>query len=190
MKPFVLEYRLPAGETARETLRALAPTSISPFPPCPRPEDKPLIRRRPMSTDPPPPAAPPALSDPLKRARRGPLLALNTPRLLDSSAQPPAPSRALDSSLKKHTTLLNKLRKGFSIDQKEGLIRDVEGLTLGKYVEEIVDACVEGVSGLGAKGDVLAVAEVRFHPLHTATCSGEVELSGSLVALLCIMHRF
>lgn len=48
------------------------------------------------------------------------------------------------------------------------MIRDIEGLTLEKYVEEIVDACVEGVSGLGAKGDVLAVAEVRFPPQRAA----------------------
>jgi regulator of nonsense transcripts 2 len=107
------------------------------------------------TTDPSPPA------DPLKRAKRAPLLALNHARLVDSASPPPTPARALDSSLKRHTTLLNKLRKGFSLDQKDALVKDIDGLTLEKYTEEIVDACVEGISGLGAKGDVLAVAEVR-----------------------------
>lgn len=116
-----------------------------------------------MSTDPPPASAAPAPStaDPLKRAKRLPLLSLNHARLVDSASPPPTPTRPLDSSLKRHTTLLNKLRKGFSLDQKDALVKDVEGLTLEKYTEEIVDACVEGISGLGAKGDVLAVAEVR-----------------------------
>lgn len=95
------------------------------------------------------------MSDPLKRAKRLPLLALN------QSTQPP-PKKTYDSSLKRHTSLLNKLRKSFSLEAKESILKEIDGLSLEKYAEEIVDACVEGVGGLGGKGDVGSVVEVRF----------------------------
>jgi len=94
-------------------------------------------------------------SDPLKKTKRGPLIAVNQRSSSDSSS-----SSKFDSSLKRHLSLLNRLRKNFSLEFKDAVLKDVEGLTLEKYAEEIVDACLEGVSGLGGKGDVFGVVEV------------------------------
>lgn len=104
------------------------------------------------------PAAGSSSSDPLKKAKRQPLIAINRRR---AGGEGPAPSAKLDSSLKRHSSLLNRLRKSFSLDTKDAVLKDVEGLTLEKYAEEIVDASLEGVSTLGGKGDILVVAEVR-----------------------------
>lgn len=97
-------------------------------------------------------------SDPLKKQKRSPLIAINQQSSSDSSSA----KKSLDSSLKRHLSLLNRLRKNFSLEFKDAVLKDVEGLTLEKYAEEIVDACLEGVSGLGGKGDVFGVVEVSF----------------------------
>ncbi|KAL7411066.1 armadillo-type protein [Mrakia frigida] len=95
-------------------------------------------------------------SDPLKKQKRSPLIAINQQSSSDSSSA----KKSLDSSLKRHLSLLNRLRKNFSLEFKDAVLKDVEGLTLEKYAEEIVDACLEGVSGLGGKGDVFGVVEI------------------------------
>jgi regulator of nonsense transcripts 2 len=68
------------------------------------------------------------------------------------------PSGSLDSSLKKHTNLLNKLKTNLLASPPEALLKDIDGLTLTKYLEEIVAAIVEG-AGKG-KGDPEAAIEV------------------------------
>ena len=68
------------------------------------------------------------------------------------------PSGSLDSSLKKHTNLLNKLKTNLLASPPDALLKDIDGLTLTKYLEEIVAAIVEG-AGKG-KGDPEAAIEV------------------------------
>lgn len=68
------------------------------------------------------------------------------------------PAGALDSSLKKHTNLLNKLKTNLFASPPDALLKDIDGLTLTKYLEEIVAAVVEG-SGKG-KGDIDSAVEV------------------------------
>jgi regulator of nonsense transcripts 2 len=68
------------------------------------------------------------------------------------------PSGSLDSSLKKHTNLLNKLKTNLLVSPPDALLKDIDGLTLTKYLEEIVAAIVEG-AGKG-KGDPEAAIEV------------------------------
>jgi regulator of nonsense transcripts 2 len=79
----------------------------------------------------------------------------------------------LDSSLKKHTTLLNRLRSALLTTSSETFIKEIDGLSLTKYADEIRAAVVEGVSGTSAKGkaDVEGAVEVsRFaippHPVQ------------------------
>lgn len=73
------------------------------------------------------------------------------------------PSSPLDSSLKKHTTLLNRLRSALLTTSSETLIKEIDGLALTKYVEEIVAAVGEGVvSAKGAKADVESAVEVSM----------------------------
>nr|XP_031861440.1 uncharacterized protein CI109_003044 [Kwoniella shandongensis]KAA5528512.1 hypothetical protein CI109_003044 [Kwoniella shandongensis] len=78
--------------------------------------------------------------------------------------EPRRPSGSLDSSLKKHTTLLNKLRSTLLVGPAEALTKDIDGLTLTKYLEEIVAAVVEGASR--GKGDPEVAVDVIVH-LHT-----------------------
>jgi regulator of nonsense transcripts 2 len=68
------------------------------------------------------------------------------------------PSGTLDSSLKKHTTLLNRLRTNLLAGPAETLIKEIDGLSLTKYLEEIVAAVVEGASR--AKGDPEVAVDV------------------------------
>ncbi|KAJ9104356.1 hypothetical protein QFC19_003998 [Naganishia cerealis] len=76
------------------------------------------------------------------------------------------PKGPLDASLKKHTTLINKLRSAILTTSSDALIKEIDGLTLTKYVEEIVAATVEGITGSkGGKADIDSVVEVISH-LH------------------------
>jgi regulator of nonsense transcripts 2 len=75
------------------------------------------------------------------------------------------PKGPLDSSLKKHTTLLNKLRSALLTTPPATLIKEIDGLTLGKYMEEIAVAVVEGIgASKGGKVDIDGAEEVRSDP--------------------------
>ncbi|ORX39238.1 armadillo-type protein [Kockovaella imperatae] len=78
--------------------------------------------------------------------------------------EPKRPAGTLDSSLKKHTTLLNRLKTSLMIGPPEALIKEIDALTLTKYLEEIVAAVVEGASR--GKGDPEAAVDIIVH-LHT-----------------------
>jgi hypothetical protein len=72
------------------------------------------------------------------------------------------PKGPLDASLKKHTTLINKLRSAILTSSADTLIKEIDGLTLTKYVAEIVAATVDGITGSkGGKADIDSVVEVR-----------------------------
>nr|XP_018259411.1 uncharacterized protein I303_08339 [Kwoniella dejecticola CBS 10117]OBR81569.1 hypothetical protein I303_08339 [Kwoniella dejecticola CBS 10117] len=73
------------------------------------------------------------------------------------------PGGSLDSSLKKHTTLINRLKSSLLVGPSEALIKEIDGLTLTKYLEEIVAAVVEGAT---KKGDTEIAVDVIVH-LHT-----------------------
>lgn len=73
----------------------------------------------------------------------------------------------LDTSLKRHTALLTRLRS--SLASKEavpGILKDIAGLSLEKYVEEAVGATVEGVArcktGPETQGAVDVCPSVNF----------------------------
>lgn len=70
------------------------------------------------------------------------------------------PPGSLDSSLKKHTTLLNRLKTLLLIGPAEPIIKEIDGLTLSKYLEEIVGAIIEGASK--GKGDPEVAVDVSL----------------------------
>ncbi|GHJ86192.1 hypothetical protein NliqN6_2594 [Naganishia liquefaciens] len=79
---------------------------------------------------------------------------------------PYKPKGPLDASLKKHTTLINKLRSAILTSSADTLIKEIDGLTLTKYVAEIVAATVEGITNSkGGKADIDSAVEVISH-LH------------------------
>ncbi|KAG8770184.1 hypothetical protein FRC12_004459 [Ceratobasidium sp. 428] len=88
----------------------------------------------------------------IKRIKRADLKKLNS--------NPSAPSKSLDSSLKRHSALIKRLRQSLGSDNRDQVLKDIDGLSLGKYVEEIVQASIEGMSRCKTEKDVWAAAEI------------------------------
>ncbi|KAG8722033.1 hypothetical protein FRC08_007802 [Ceratobasidium sp. 394] len=93
----------------------------------------------------------------IKRIKRAALKKLN--------CNPSAPSKSLDSSLKRHSALIKRLRQSLGSDNRDQILKDVDCLSLEKYVEEIVQASIEGMSRCKTEKDVWAAAEIisAFH---------------------------
>ncbi|EMR08831.1 hypothetical protein PNEG_02618 [Pneumocystis murina B123] len=79
----------------------------------------------------------------------------------------------LDTSLKKNTAFIKRLRTGITSDIHDQLIRDLETLSLEKYISEIVGAVVEGLQKSKTSADIFTAIEVisalhqRFSTLFT-----------------------
>jgi regulator of nonsense transcripts 2 len=71
------------------------------------------------------------------------------------------PTKALDSSLKRHTALIKRIRQSIGLDNRDQILKDIETLTLEKYIEEIAGAVPEGIVRCKAEKDVWSAAEVR-----------------------------
>ncbi|KAG9093185.1 hypothetical protein FRC06_011642 [Ceratobasidium sp. 370] len=93
----------------------------------------------------------------IKRIKRVDLKKLNS--------NPSAPSKSLDSSLKRHSALIKRLRQSLGSDNRDQILKDIDSLSLEKYVEEIVQASIEGMSRCKTEKDVWAAAEIvsAFH---------------------------
>ncbi|KAG5438446.1 hypothetical protein PCANB_002935 [Pneumocystis canis] len=79
----------------------------------------------------------------------------------------------LDASLKKNTAFIKRLRTGITGDIHDQLIRDIETLSLEKYISEIVGAATEGLQKSKTSTDIFTAIEVisalhqRFSTLFT-----------------------
>ncbi|KAF5354670.1 hypothetical protein D9756_005377 [Leucocoprinus leucothites] len=71
----------------------------------------------------------------------------------------------LDASLKRHTTLIKRMRQSMAADNKDQIIKDLESLSLEKYIDEIASAVVEGIARCKTEKDVWGAVEVISH-LH------------------------
>lgn len=70
-------------------------------------------------------------------------------------------SSKLDSSLKRHTALIKRVRQSLAVDQREQILKDIDTLSLEKYVDEIASAAVEGVARCKTERDIWSAVEVR-----------------------------
>ena len=70
--------------------------------------------------------------------------------------------KALDSSLKRHTALIKRMRQSIGSDNREQLLKDVDSLSLEKYIEEIASAAVEGVGRCKTEKDIWSAVEVSY----------------------------
>ncbi|KAI0047506.1 ARM repeat-containing protein [Auriscalpium vulgare] len=70
------------------------------------------------------------------------------------------PDKSLDSSLKRHTALIKRIRQSIGLDNHDQILKDIETLTLGKYIEEIAGAVPEGILRCKLEKDVWSAAEV------------------------------
>ena len=77
---------------------------------------------------------------------------------------------ALDSSLKKNTAFIKRLRTGLSASAQDTFVTETRTLSLQKYLSEIISATAEGLSRLKTSGEIATAVEVvsalhqRFGP--------------------------
>ncbi|THH05283.1 hypothetical protein EW145_g4909 [Phellinidium pouzarii] len=71
-----------------------------------------------------------------------------------------APSKALDSSLKRHTALIKRMRQSLGTDNNEQIVKDIMTLSLEKYVDELAGAALEGVVRCKTEKDIWSAVEI------------------------------
>lgn len=95
---------------------------------------------------------------------------------------PVEPSK-LDSSLKRHTALIKRMRQSIGSDNRDQIIKDIDSLSLEKYIDEIAAAALDGIARCKSEKDVWAAVEVRGPRLWVF----EIVLTYSQV--ICTLHR-
>lgn len=70
----------------------------------------------------------------------------------------------LDSSLKRHTTLIKRIRQSMATDNRDQIMKDLESLSLEKYIDEIAGAVLEGVTRCKTEKDIWSAVEVSVIP--------------------------
>ncbi|KAF8897021.1 armadillo-type protein [Gymnopilus junonius] len=86
-------------------------------------------------------------------AKRVKLRQLNTAPIAQETAK-------LDSSLKRHTALIKRTRQSMAADNKEQIMKDIETLSLEKYVDELAGAVIEGLARCKTEKDVWGAVEI------------------------------
>lgn len=99
----------------------------------------------------------PHISHPLGHGETGLILVVST-----GSGKP------LDSSWKRYTAFIKKVRQGIGAENRDQLLKDVETLSLEKYVDELDSAALEGILRCKSEKDVWSAVEVRFCVSTTA----------------------
>lgn len=69
-------------------------------------------------------------------------------------------SLKLDSSLKKNTGFIKKIKTCLNADQYRGALKDIESLSLGKYLSEVTGSVYEGLLKAAKSDDINASIEV------------------------------
>lgn len=70
-------------------------------------------------------------------------------------------SSKLDSSLKRHTALIKRIKQSVATDNHDQILKDIDSLSLEKYVDEIGGATLEGIARCKSEKDVWSAVEVR-----------------------------
>ncbi|KAK6219556.1 MIF4G domain-containing protein [Colletotrichum tabaci] len=107
----------------------------------------------------------------MDRARKRELRSLNT-RAWDGDHDVFAVSKSLDSSLKKNTAFIKRLRTAISAATLNTFLQEIRTLSLHKYLSEIVSACYEGLCRLKSPGEIEAGVEI-VSALHQRFGSSE-----------------
>ncbi|TRM69332.1 transcription factor [Schizophyllum amplum] len=82
-------------------------------------------------------------------------------RELNASANPSKlESSRLDSSLKRHIALIKRIRLSLAADNRDQIMKDIDTLSLEKYIEEMPGAVLEGISRCKTEKDVWSAVEV------------------------------
>lgn len=83
-----------------------------------------------------------------------------------------AVSKSLDSSLKKNTAFIKRLRTAITAATLSTFLQEIRTLSLNKYLSEIISACYEGLCKLKAPGEIEAGVEI-VSALHQRFGPGE-----------------
>ena len=63
--------------------------------------------------------------------------------------------------MKRHTALIKRMRQSIGADYRDQVLKDVDQLSLEKYIDEIASAAVEGIARCKTEKDVWSAVEVR-----------------------------
>ena len=63
--------------------------------------------------------------------------------------------------MKRHTALIKRIRQSLAADNREQILKEIDSLSLEKYIEEIANAIIEGIARCKTEKDVWAAVEVR-----------------------------
>ncbi|KAI1338529.1 MIF4G domain-containing protein [Xylariaceae sp. FL0016] len=105
----------------------------------------------------------------MDRSRKRDLLALNQ-RAWNGEPDVFPVASSLDSSLKKNTSFIKRLRSAVSSATQQTFLQEIYTLSLTKYLSEIISACYEGLCKLKTQGEIDAAVEIvsalhqRFGP--------------------------
>lgn len=92
----------------------------------------------------------------------------------------------LDSSLKRHTGLIKRMRQSLGTDHHDQILKDIDSLSLEKYIDEIAGAALEGITRCKTEKDVWSAVEVisAFHRRFPAAFTPSLisSLSAALAA--------
>ena len=72
----------------------------------------------------------------------------------------------LDTSIKKNTGFIKKLRKGFTKENKNSLLKDIGDISLEKYLSEIITTINEVTSNISNKNDEILTAIEVISAMH------------------------
>ncbi|KAF5380407.1 hypothetical protein D9615_004497 [Tricholomella constricta] len=81
-------------------------------------------------------------------------------KLRQANLKPSVQDSSKDSSLKRHTALIKRIRQSLAADGRDQILKDIDSLSLEKYIDEIAGAVVEGISRCKTERDVWAAIEV------------------------------
>ncbi|KAI1325522.1 MIF4G domain-containing protein [Xylariaceae sp. FL0255] len=95
----------------------------------------------------------------MDRARKRELLSLNQ-RTWNGEPDVFPVGSALDSSLKKNTAFIKRLRTAVSPATQSTFLQEIRTLSLTKYLSEIISACYEGLCKLKTPGEIDAAVEI------------------------------
>ena len=66
--------------------------------------------------------------------------------------------------MKRHTAFVRKIRQSVGAENRDQLLKDIETLSLEKYVDELGAAVLEGIPRCKSEKDVWSAVEVRPYP--------------------------
>ncbi|KAF5659342.1 hypothetical protein FHETE_9423 [Fusarium heterosporum] len=107
----------------------------------------------------------------MDRARKRELRALNE-KAWDGESDLFPVGMSLDSSLKKNTAFIKRLRTAITAATLSTFLQEIRTLSLHKYLSEIISACYEGLCRLKSPGEIEAGVEI-VSALHQRFGPGE-----------------